>query len=167
MKSGTRYIVLGVVVLAVIAILLVFLPDAKVDSALIKLKIATGYTLLTLIFLYGFAVLIYIANGDIDLSDLLSEGDTSKASMSRFQLLIFTLVIAFSLFLVTVGNMKFPDSIPPEILTLLGISASTYAVSKGIQMSGNQPPQQPPPPPPPGGPNVVPPNPPPAPNPNG
>jgi hypothetical protein len=60
------------------------------------------------------------------------------ASMSRFQLLIFTLVIALSLFLVVVSKMEFPDRIPPEILTLLGISASTYAVSKGIQLSANQ-----------------------------
>ena len=66
-------------------------------------------------------------------------GDSKGASMSRFQLLIFTLVIALSLFLVVVSNMKFPDTIPPEILTLLGISASTYAVSKGIQSSANQP----------------------------
>jgi hypothetical protein len=58
--------------------------------------------------------------------------------MSRFQLLIFTLVIALSLFLVVVSKMQFPDTIPPEILTLLGISASTYAVSKGIQVSANQ-----------------------------
>ena len=91
------------------------------------------------LFLFGFAVLVYIANGSIDLSDLLSEtGESKGASMSRFQLLIFTLVIALSLFLVVVSNMKFPDSIPPEILTLLGISASTYAVSKGIQASGNR-----------------------------
>ena len=58
--------------------------------------------------------------------------------MSRFQLLIFTLVIALSLFLVVVSNMKFPDSIPPEILTLLGISSTTFAVSKGIQSGSNQ-----------------------------
>jgi hypothetical protein len=32
-----------------------------------------------------------------------------------------------------VSTGKFPDKIPPEVLTLLGISATTYAVSKGIQ----------------------------------
>jgi len=112
---------------------------ASTEIALNKLKIATGFTLLALIFLFGFAVLVYIANGSIDLSDLLSEtGESKGASMSRFQLLIFTLVIALSLFLVVVSNMKFPDSIPPEVLTLLGISASTYAVSKGIQVTGQQ-----------------------------
>lgn len=141
MRSETRYILMGAAILAIIAVILVFLPGdkASTDIALNKLKIATGFTLLALIFLYGFAVLVYIANGRIDLSGLLSEtGDSKGASMSRFQLLIFTLVIGLSLFLVVVSKMQFPDSIPPEILTLLGISASTYAVSKGIQVSGNQ-----------------------------
>ncbi|MFY9852580.1 MAG: hypothetical protein WAK26_01725 [Terracidiphilus sp.] len=66
--------------------------------------------------------------------------------MSRFQLLIFTFVIAISLFELvekrTDGN--FPE-IPQGVLTLLGISASTYAVGKGISYSqpdllGPQPP---------------------------
>jgi hypothetical protein len=146
MKSETRYILMGFVALVVFAAIIAFLvPGDKVatDAALNKLKIATGYTLLALIFLLGFAVLVNIASGNIDLSELLSETDSKGASMSRFQLLIFTLVIALSLFLVVVSNMKFPDSIPPEILTLLGISASTYAVSKGIQVGG-KPTQTPP-----------------------
>lgn len=141
MRTETRYIVMGAVILLIIGAILYYLPGDKssTDVALNKLKIATGFTLLALVFLFGFAVLVYIANGSIDLSDLLSEtGDSKGASMSRFQLLIFTLVIALSLFLVVVSKMAFPPSIPPEILTLLGISASTYAVSKGIQMSGNQ-----------------------------
>jgi hypothetical protein len=140
MKPETKYILMGAVVLVIIGLILVYLPgdNASTQNALNKLKIATGFTLLALIFLFGFAVLVYIANGTIDLSDLLSETGGSKgASMSRFQLLIFTLVIALSLFLVTAANMAFPTSIPPEILTLLGISASTYAVSKGIQ-AGSQ-----------------------------
>ncbi len=141
MRAEIRYILLGAVILVILGFILAYLPGdkASTDLALNKLKIATGFTLLALIFLFGFAVLVYIANGSIDLSDLLSEsGDSKGASMSRFQLLIFTLVIALSLFLVVVSNMKFPESIPPEILTLLGISASTYAVSKGIQLSGSQ-----------------------------
>ena len=140
MRSETRYIIMGAVVLVILAIILSYLPGDKASTeiALNKLKIATGFTLLALIFLFGFAVLVYIANGSIDLSGLLSETGDKGASMSRFQLLIFTLVIALSLFLVVVSNMKFPDSIPPEILTLLGISASTYAVSKGIQASADQ-----------------------------
>ena len=154
MRTETRYILMAAVVLVILGVVLTYLPgsDAATHEALNKLKIATGFTLLALIFLFGFAVLVYIANGSIDLSELLSEtGESKGASMSRFQLLIFTLVIALSLFLVVVSNMKFPDTIPPEILTLLGISASTYAVSKGIQSGGNtnQTDQSAPPPPPP------------------
>lgn len=139
MKTETKYILFAIAVLAVLGLMLYWMPGdaASTQVALNKLKIATGFTLLALIFLFGFAVLVYIANGSIDLSDLLSETGEKGASMSRFQLLIFTLVIALSLFLVVVSNMKFPDSIPPEILTLLGISSTTYAVSKGIQLSGN------------------------------
>jgi hypothetical protein len=86
-------------------------------------------------------VLAAIASGKIDISHLLEEkspdGATGAASMSRFQLLIFTFVIALSLFLIVVNTGGFPDKIPPEVLTLLGISATTYAVSKGIQ-AGSQ-----------------------------
>ena len=72
----------------------------------------------------------------IDLSRLVSEAN-GDASMSRFQLLIFTFVIAASLFLVTATGSKFPDEIPQGVLLLLGISASTYGVSKGIQLSSD------------------------------
>lgn len=74
-------------------------------------------------------------NKGIDLSHLLNEAN-GQASMSRFQLLIFTFVIAISLFELAEKNpkMEFPD-IPQGVLTLLGISASTYAVGKGISYS--------------------------------
>lgn len=76
--------------------------------------------------------------GKIDLSDLISEANGS-ASMSRFQLLIFTFVVAVSLFYLVEKNKdaKFPD-IPSGVLTLLGISASTYAVGKGISYSRDE-----------------------------
>jgi hypothetical protein len=54
--------------------------------------------------------------------------------MSRFQLLVFTFVIALSFFLTVVCECKLPD-VPANVLALLGISASTYGVSKGIQAS--------------------------------
>jgi len=84
----------------------------------------------------GILILVRIGKGQIDLRKLISEPN-GDASLSRFQLLIFTFVIALSLFLIVVGSTppKFPATIPPEILTLLGISASSYLVSKGIQFS--------------------------------
>lgn len=126
-----------------------------------KVVIAIEYGGLVITFLFGFMILAAIASGKIDISRILEEktndGTFSGASMSRFQLLIFTFVIAVSLFLIVVNTGNFPKSIPPEVLTLLGISATTYAVSKGIQAgsqknNGNggngpaQPPKKDPPP---------------------
>jgi hypothetical protein len=102
-------------------------------DATAKLKLAFEYGMLVLLFLFGFFVLAAIASGKIDVSTLLTE-DGGGASMSRFQLLIFTFVIALSFFLIVVCNCAFPD-VPTNVLALLGISATTYGVSKGIQAS--------------------------------
>lgn len=69
----------------------------------------------------------------INLSTLLKEAN-GDASMSRFQLLIFTLVVAVGLYLFMLNHLALPD-VPQSILTLLGISASTYAAGKGISFS--------------------------------
>ena len=87
--------------------------------------------------LIGVAILYYVFTGKINLSGLISE-PTGDASMSRFQLLVFTFVIAASLFLIissTTPSPQFPKDIPSGILMLLGISASSYLVSKGIQQT--------------------------------
>ena len=104
------------------------------DTALHRLTIVVGYILVILVFFFGLVVLVAMATNRIDLSGLLCDPTEKKASMSRFQLLIFTFVIAFSLVLIILSTdpPKFPD-VPSSILMLLGISASTYAVSKGIQ----------------------------------
>lgn len=120
--------------LALVAVVVVYF--AVSGTPLYKLTVVAGYAVLILLFFFGLIVLFAMATGRIDLSLLLSEAG-GGASMSRFQLLIFTFLIAFSLFLMIVSSgppLKFP-AIPSEILMLLGISASTYAVSKGIQSS--------------------------------
>jgi hypothetical protein len=101
------------------------------------LKIATGYAVLVFVALLGAMILWRILDGKIDLSRLITD-ESGDASMSRFQLLIFTFVIALSLFLVVVGQEqpKFPD-LPGSILSLLGISASSYLVSKGISSASD------------------------------
>jgi hypothetical protein len=128
------------VALTLVALVLVYRCEKCTPQD--RLTLLVGYGTLILVFFFGLMVLLEIAAGRIDLSHLLSEtgpdGKTGQASLSRFQLLIFTLVIAFSLFLITVAKNQFP-AIPTEILTLLGISASTYAVSKGIQASTTSP----------------------------
>src|SRR5215472_14094367 len=123
-------LILAVALAFVIAIWVPGQPDQK-------LVYAIEYGALVITFLFGFMVLAAIASGRIDISALLEEKGAvgGGASMSRFQLLIFTFVVAISLLLIVVSGKAFPTEIPAGVLTLLGISASTYAVSKGIQSS--------------------------------
>jgi len=102
-------------------------------DASFKVKLAFEYSMLVLLFLFGFMVLAAIASGKIDISKLLTE-DGGGASMSRFQLLIFTFVIGLSFFLVVISSAELPN-VPANALALLGISATTDGVSKGIQAS--------------------------------
>src|SRR2546423_14274030 len=106
------------------------------------LTLICGYLICGLIGLIGIAVLWQIYDGTIDLSRLISE-PTGDASMARFQFLVFTFVISLSLLLVILSGKDkngkpiaaFPESIPGGILTLLGISGSSYAVGNAIQFS--------------------------------
>lgn len=144
------------VISVVLTIATVFIIAVWVQGdASLKLKLTFEYGLLTILFLLGFLILAAIASGKIDISSLLAESG-GGASMSRFQLLIFTFVIAVSFFLVVVGkNSITPDTnrtpasqnnspadqsqlptVPSSVLVLLGISAGTYGVSKGIQAAG-------------------------------
>lgn len=117
------------------------------SSTLVFLEYLAGYTICLLVAIFGLVVIWHMVTGEINLSGLLSESDTNKASMSRFQLLVFTFVIALSFFLIVISNVKIvqgttrtnssnvpelPD-VPSGVLAVLGISASSYAVSKAIQ----------------------------------
>lgn len=102
-----------------------------------KVRLAMSYAGLVMLFLFGFLILAGIASGKIDISQILTEKGTTGASMSRFQLMIFTFVIALSLFLIVVTKQDFP-TIPTQILELLGISATTYGVGKGIQATSDE-----------------------------
>lgn len=114
---------------------------------LVLLELLAGYVVCGLVSIIGLVVAWKIATGQIDISKILTEKDgsaTGAASMSRFQLLIFTFVIAMSFFLVVISNIKIvqakpgdklpalPD-VPSGVMALLGISASSYAVGKAIQ----------------------------------
>ncbi|HYL77154.1 MAG TPA: hypothetical protein VEU96_23260 [Bryobacteraceae bacterium] len=128
-----KYVGAQVVMVVLVTLIAIGIGVWGPDSAKTRLTMSIGYGLLVLVFLFGMVVLVEIIRGNIDLATLLNEG--GKASMSRFQLLIFTFVIGLSLFLMVAARPdaeKFPD-IPANVLALLGISASTYAVSKGIQ----------------------------------
>lgn len=114
-----------------------------------SLELLLGYMICGIIGLFALAVLWRIATGQINLNLLVSE-KTGEASMSRFQLLIFTFVIGLSFFLIVVSNARIFESspaasrtsgpsgptvpdLPGGVLGLLGISASSYTVSKAIQ----------------------------------
>lgn len=99
------------------------------------LTLVAGYIICVFIGILGVFILWRIADGSIDLSRLISEPN-GDASLSRFQFLVFTFVIALSLFLVIVASkpIGFP-AIPGTVLSLLGISGSSYLISKGIQFS--------------------------------
>ena len=96
---------------------------------------AVAWVTLGFVALLGGAIIWHIFSGKIDLTRLISE-PTGDASMSRLQLLIFTFVIALSMFLIVASSREptFPE-ISGGVLTLLGISASSYLVSKGIQFT--------------------------------
>ncbi|MFZ0420997.1 MAG: hypothetical protein WAM04_23050 [Candidatus Sulfotelmatobacter sp.] len=121
------------VIMVVLAILIAFAIALWVPGKpMEKLELAFAYGGLILLFLFGFLVLAAIAGGKIDISQLLEEKGTGGASMGRFQLLIFTFVIGLSFFLVVLCKCDMPQ-IPTNVLALLGVSATTYGVGKGIQ----------------------------------
>jgi len=73
---------------------------------------------------------------EINLATLLDEAN-GDASISRFQLLLFSIVVSVGMFLYMLHNLQLPD-VPQSILILVGISASTYAAGKGISYSQPQ-----------------------------
>jgi hypothetical protein len=97
------------------------------------LALVVGWILTIMLGLLGLIIVWLIVSGRINLSNLISEPN-GQASLSRFQFLVFTFVIAMSLFLMIVSTTppSFPV-VPGGILALLGISGGSYVVSKGIQ----------------------------------
>ena len=86
--------------------------------------------------------------GQIDLTYLLTEPSEPalpqgppKASISRFQFLIFTFVIAGVYLVLCLEGGRFVE-IPQNVILLLGVSGTSYAASKGIRAAAerNRPP---------------------------
>jgi hypothetical protein len=97
------------------------------------LALAAGWIIVVFIGILGVLVLWNIYTNRIDLKFLLCE-DTGKASLSRFQFLVFTFVIAMSFVLITLRTGTIPD-VPQGVWALLGISGGSYVIAKGIQKS--------------------------------
>jgi hypothetical protein len=99
------------------------------------------------IILLGFAAMVLwkIYKGDIGLAGLLAEPPpvdkpdaALKASLSRFQFLIFTFVIAGLYLLLSIEAGTLVD-IPTNVLVLLGISSGSYVVSKTVGNPSSKP----------------------------
>jgi hypothetical protein len=148
MELFWRNVIRGVLVVVGLAPIIVVTYFA-LNRSLTKeaLMLLVGAELATLLFSFGLVVLHAIVTDQIRLDSILNE-QTGEASVSRFQLLIFTFTIALTLVYLTLcGNGQFP-AIPKEVLILLGISATTYGVGKGLQLGlGSNPPSGPAPPP--------------------
>ena len=89
--------------------------------------------------LLAFALIVLgkIWKGTIKLDDLLSEEGPGpqKASLARFQFLLFTFVIAGLYLLLSIEAGTFVD-IPVNVLALLGISGGSYVLSKSVSPGG-------------------------------
>jgi len=103
------------------------------DSLISPIDIAMLVALVISVIILGFAsvVLYKILKGDIKMEGIISEPDGIKASLSRFQYLIFTFVIA-GLYLVLSLESGTLIDIPDSVLVLLGISGGSYLISKQI-----------------------------------
>jgi uncharacterized BrkB/YihY/UPF0761 family membrane protein len=104
------------------------------------LALVMGWIVTVLIAAFALAIIYLMIKGDINLMYLIAGAD-GDASLSRFQFLIFTFVIALGLFLIVLSRNPpaFPDSISGGILALLGISGGSYVTSKAVDANANKP----------------------------
>lgn len=114
-------------------------------------EVATAAAIALVAIICAFALVIFwlILSNRIKLDGLIAEAG-GKASLSRFQLLLFTFVIAGLYLLLSIESRTLID-IPNNVLGLLGISGGSYLISKGVQsgvdkaaMGQNQAPAAPP-----------------------
>jgi uncharacterized membrane protein len=124
--------------------------QSYLDPQVISLLVAC--ILCVIILAIAMTVVWAMLRGRIDLSHLLSESASAealpdsppagppKASLSRFQFLVFTFVIA-GLYLVLSLETGTLIDVPNGVLILLGISGATYAAGKA--MGDKKPPPKP------------------------
>ena len=117
--------------------------------------ISAGVAIAITLLIVGLAAAILLAlfNGTINLRYLLAEpadpraqssvpdGDeppeVPKASLARFQFLIFTFVIAGVYLVLCLEAGRFVE-IPDNVILLLGVSSTSYAASKGIKAAADR-----------------------------
>ncbi len=82
----------------------------------------------------SYRMILGAPNG-IDLRYLISE-ENGQASLSRFQFLVFTFVIAMGLLVIILKTKTFP-AVGSDVFILLGISGGSYVASKLTQKTAN------------------------------
>ncbi len=100
------------------------------------LPVVIAVVILLVILGMALVVLWKIVTNRIDLTYLIAEPD-NKASLSRFQFLIFTFVVAGVFLLLCIESGTFVN-IPDSVLALLGISGGSYVISKGISANASK-----------------------------
>lgn len=96
--------------------------------------VALCIVLVAVIGLFAVLILWKIWTNQIDISGLLAEGPEGKASLSRFQFLVFTFIIGGLYLILSLETGNLID-VPQNALLLLGISAGSYTISRGISAS--------------------------------
>lgn len=103
-----------------------------------NLQLVAGWVIVLFMALLGVIILWKMIQGPsngIDLRYLISE-ENGQASLSRFQFLVFTFVIAMGLLVIILKCNCFP-TINSDVFGLLGISGGSYVASKITQRHMN------------------------------
>lgn len=96
--------------------------------------VALCIILVAVIGLFAVLILWKIWRNEINISGLLAETSDGKASLSRFQFLVFTFIIGGLYLILSLETGNLID-VPQNALILLGISAGSYTISRGISAS--------------------------------
>jgi hypothetical protein len=96
--------------------------------------VALCMILVAVIGLFAVLILWKIWRNEINISGLLAETSDGKASLSRFQFLVFTFIIGGLYLILSLETGNLID-VPQNALILLGISAGSYTISRGISAS--------------------------------
>ena len=79
-------------------------------------------------------VIFAIWQGKVDIQELISE---AGQNVSRFQMMIFTVLFATIIFLVAANKSGFPE-VPPGFIYLMAASYGVYFIDKGADLIGGK-----------------------------
>lgn len=100
------------------------------DFTFLDFSMLGGLLFALLILVFAYSVLMRLYRGG-KLETLILENDGTKASLSRFQLLLFTFVVAGLFLMLSIQAGQFVE-IPQGVLALIGISGGSFLISKHL-----------------------------------